>query len=489
VAVRFYRKREAPMIRLSATDALFLYADSEIAPMNMGSVQILKLPDDYKGDFFENYKQFVAERLDYIPKLTMKLVDDGLGLPCLLPCDDVDIDYHVRKTRVKSDREEDLARKLGRLQHRPFDFDKPLFMFYVVEGLKDGRIAIMQKFHHAMADGNTSVKIMTLFSDSGLEHFGGKKPEAEVESPGRLRRMLSGTLEDVRRTAATLSPAIGAASKLFSEDGKKMLSHLKDRPVTIFNKPLSEKRLFATHRWPLEKLTTIRRAAGLTFNEIGLTLLSGALRRYLDERDALPDQSLVCNVPVAIKTETGTTGNAVLAMWVDIGTQLEKRSDRIESINTDVESGKRLLTEVQEAAGAGQGVQLPSLMMRSMGLSLGSGLVNRFNPPPGNIAMSSVPVPAEKITVAGADVEELYGMPMILHGQAVSTTISTYMDDVVVSILCCEEALPDPERLLGYMQQELDEMSAELPAERVRSIKSKGSAKKRKSKVSRVSTG
>jgi WS/DGAT/MGAT family acyltransferase len=478
------------MIRLSATDSLFLYADSKTAPMNMGSVQILKLPGDYEGDFFENYKKFVEERLYYIPKLTMKLVDDGLGLPCLIPSEDVDIDYHVRRTHVKSDDEKELFRKLGRLQHRTFDFDKPLFMFYVVEGLKDGRVAIMQKFHHAMADGNTSVKIMTLFSDGSLEHFGGgSEPEDEVESPGRLRRMLSGGLEDVRRISASLSPVVGAATKFFSEDGKKMLSHLTDRPVTIFNKPLSEKRLFAMHRWSLDKFTTVRRAAGLTFNEIGLTLLSGALRRYLDERDALPDKSLVCNVPVAIKTETGTTGNAVLAMWVDIGTQLEKRSDRIESISADVESGKRLLTEVQEAATAGQGVQLPSLMMRSMGMSLGSSLVNRYNPPPGNVAMSSVPVPAGEITVAGAKAESLYGMPMILHGQAVSTTISTYQDDVVLSILCCEEALPDPERLLAYMEQELDEMSAELKTKRVRGIKSKGTGKKRKSGVSKVSTG
>lgn len=471
------------MIRLSATDALFLYGDSETAPMNMGSVQILKLPEDYKGDFFENYKKFVEERLYYIPKLTMKLVDDGLGLPCLIPCEDVDIDYHVRRTHVRSEDDKELFRKLGRLQHRAFDFDKPLFMFYVVEGLKDGRIAIMQKFHHAMADGKTSVKIMTLFSDGGLERLGGDKPVAEVESPGKLRRMLAGGLEDIRRTAASLSPAVGAASKFFSEDGKKMLSHLTDRPVTIFNKPLSEKRLLAMHRWSLEKFTTVRRAAGLTFNEIGLTLLSGALRRYLDERDALPDESLVCNVPVAIKTETGTTGNAVLAMWVDIGTQLEKRSDRIESISADVESGKRLLTEVQEAAATGQGVQLPSLMMRSMGMSLGSSLINRYNPPPGNVAMSSVPVPAGEITVAGAKAESLYGMPMILHGQAVSTTISTYQDDVVLSILCCENALPDPERLLAYMQQELDEMSAELKSKSVRNIKSKRPAKKRKSKV------
>lgn len=387
------------MIRLSATDALFSYADSETAPMNMGCVQILKLPDDYKGDFFENYKQFVADRLDYIPKLKLKLVDDGLGLPCLLPCDDsdFDIDYHVRRTQVKSEDEKDLFRKLGRLQHRAFDFDKPLFMFYVVEGLKNGRIAIVQKFHHAMADGKTSVKIMTLFSDDGLERLGEDQPALEFdETPGKLRRMLSGGLEDVRRTAASISGIAGAASKLFGEDGKNMLSHLTDRPVTIFNKPLSEKRIFAMHRWPLEQLTTVRRAAGLTFNEIGLTLLSGALRRYLDERDELPDESLVCNVPVAIKTETGTTGNAVLAMWVSIGTQLEKRSDRIELIRSEVESGKRLLTEVQEAAQAGQGVQLPSLMMRSMGFSLGSGLVNRFNPPPGQRRNVERPRPCAK---------------------------------------------------------------------------------------------
>lgn len=468
------------MIRLSATDALFLYADSKTAPMNMGSVQILKLPDDYEGDFFENYKRFVEERLDYIPKLKMKLVDDGLGLPCLISCDDIDIDYHVRRTRVRSDDEKELSRKLGRLQHRAFDFDKPLFMFYVVEGLKDGRIAIMQKFHHAMADGNTSVKIMSLFSDDGLERLGADVPEPEFDSPGRLRRMLSGGLEDIRRIAASLSPVVGTAGKLFSEDGKRMLSHLTDRPVTIFNKPLSEKRLLAMHRWPLDQMTAVRRAAGLTFNEIGLTLLSGALRRYLDERDELPDASLVCNVPVAIKTETGTTGNAVLAMWVDIGTQLEKRSDRIESIRTDVESGKRLLTEVQEAAQAGQGIQLPSLMMRSMGLSLGSSLVNRYNPPPGNVAMSSVPVPAGKVRVAGAEAEALYGMPMVLHGQAVSVTISTYQDDVVLSILCCEEALPDPERLLTYMQDELDSMTAETGKARLREVKSKRPAKKKK---------
>lgn len=72
---------------------------------------------------------------------------------------------------------------------------------------------------------------------------------------------------------------------------------------------------------------------------------------------------------------------------------------------------------------------------------------------------------------------------MVLHGQAVSITYSTYMDDVVLSLLCCEEALPDPGRILALMQEELDEMSAELSTKRVRNIKSKRPAKKRKTKV------
>lgn len=475
------------MTRLSATDALFLYSDSTSAPMNMGSVQILRLPDGYDGDFLEDYRQFVAARLDHVPKLRMRLVDDVMGLPHWLPVEDFDLDYHVRRTRLKAGSEKELARKLGRLQMRLLDPDKPLFMFYVIEGLDDGHIVIFQKFHHALADGKTAVKMMQLFTDQGLEIFGGKPPPLPDDSPGWARRVLSGGLEDIRRTATSITGMLGVARRLLKEDGRDMLSRAVKRPVTIFNKTLSDSRLFAYRKWPLEQHTKVRRAAGLSFNEMGLTLLSGALRRYLDERDALPDETMICNVPVAIRSEGGTSGNAVLAMWVPLGTNLGDRSARIDEIRREVEAGKELMSGVQDVALAGQGIQLPSLFMRSMGLSMSSSLVTKLAPPPGNIAMSSVPVPGERSTVCGAVVESLYGMPMILQGQAVSLTCSTYDDHVVLGLLCCEEALPDPERLLAYMQDEFDAMTEEYGKARLRGVKTKRKAKRKTAKKKKAS--
>ena len=443
------------MSRLTATDAFFAYVDSASAPMNMGSVLMLELPGNYKGDFFDNFRSFIAERIQYLPKLKKRLVVDPVGLPHWLDCEDFDLDYHVRRTSVPSHDDKTLFRKIGRLQHIPFDMDKPLFMFYVIEGLADGRIAVVQKFHHAFADGKTAVRILDLFSDEGLEHARTEQDLEDAVSPGLLARAVSGYVEDVRRTFASLPGIAGAARRMLGEGGKAMLDRVQSRPRTIFNEPLSNRRLFAFRHWPREEMNRVRRAAGLTFNDLGLALLSGALKRYLEELEALPAESLVCNVPVALNVKGSSSGNAVLAIWVPLGTDIEDRVERIRFIKKEADESKQFLTGVLEGASAGQGIQLPAYLIRAAALQSSTEWITRRLPPPGNIALSNVPAPPQTIHVAGAAVESLYGMPMVLQGQAVSTTFSSYDDKVVCSMLCCEHALPDPERIYDYMDDEL----------------------------------
>jgi WS/DGAT/MGAT family acyltransferase len=422
--------------------------------MNMGSVQILKIPEGYKGDFYVNFKRFVEERIDHAPKLKMRLVADSLGLPTWVEYADFNIDDHVRRTRVRSEDEADLHRKLGRLQHAQLDRNKPLFMLYVIEGLKDGRVAIMQKFHHAFADAKTAIHVMNLFTDEGLQQKK-KVSEESKAAPWLLTRWLTGSAEDLRLTVKSMPAAFGAARKMLGEGGKDMLDRLQSRPRTIFNEPLSEERLFALRKWPMKEMTEVRRAAGLTFNDIGLVLFGGALRRYLDELDVLPDASLVCNVPVGLETKDGRGGNAVLAMWIPMGTQLEDREERVELIKSEADACKKYLSAVLEGASIGQGIQLPSFLVRPLALQLGSEWMAKLSPPPGNVAMSNAPAPAKPIYIAGAEVESLYGLPMVLHGQALSLTFTSYAGQVVMGILCCEKALPDPERIYDYMEDEL----------------------------------
>ncbi|TXS95523.1 DUF1298 domain-containing protein [Parahaliea maris] len=439
------------MSRLTATDAMFAYADSPTTPMNMGSVQFLRLPTEDVDAWFETLRSFLVERVSQVPRLSQRLVVDALGLPSWAPVDDIDFDYHIRRTRVRGGSERELARKLGRLQHIPFDFERPLFMFYLIEGLEDGRVVLLHKYHHALADGKTAVRLVDLFSDEGAPWPTGE--EEPFDPPGWLRRNVGGVVEDGKRLLQTAGALAGASRALVKTDSRDMLLKLARRPVTHLNGPLSEERQFVSRCWPVEPLHRVRKALGLTFNDIGLVLFGGALRRYLDELDALPDRSLICNVPVAV-AGSGSGGNSVLSMWVPLGTDIADPQERAAFVQREAIASKAFLQSVVTASAVGSGMRMPSLMVRAMALPLSSGTLAKLNPPPGNVALSNVPTPATPIHVAGALVESNHGMPMLLQGQAVGGTFTSYAGQVVTGLICCARAVPEPERILDYMLEE-----------------------------------
>ncbi|MFV0277152.1 MAG: WS/DGAT domain-containing protein, partial [Parahaliea sp.] len=210
-----------------------------------------------------------------------------------------------------------------------------------------------------------------------------------------------------------------------------------------------------------ERVNAMRKAAGLTFNEAGIAMLSGALRRYLDELDQLPEQSLVANVPVALAS-SGDGGNAVLTMWVPMGTELEDPVERTAFVHEESTRAKQVLQQLVDSASVGQGIRLPSFMVRGMALSLSSAQMAKLNPPPGNVALSNVPSSATPIHVAGALVESVHGLSMLLQGQGMSTTFTSYAGQVVLGAICCAEAVPDPWRILDYMMDEVEVIQGAL---------------------------
>ena len=208
-------------------------------------------------------------------------------------------------------------------------------------------------------------------------------------------------------------------------------------------------------------------------------MLGGALQRYLDEVDELPKESLFCNVPVALQSTTAkkSTGNAVLAIAIPMGTHLEDPKERIEYVKTEAAAMKGLISGIADAAAAGKGIQLPSYLIKPMGKFTGSAWLSKRIPPAANISMSNVPAPEKPIHVAGWEVESLFGLPMVMHGLTVSSTFSSYAGKVVCSIFCCAEALPDPGRILDYMGKELDQIIAQ------QSVPSKKTARGERKKI------
>ncbi|MFV0278399.1 MAG: wax ester/triacylglycerol synthase domain-containing protein, partial [Parahaliea sp.] len=237
------------MSRLTATDALFAYADTPTTPMNMGSVQYLCLPEGGVDEYFERLKAFLIERCELVPKLRQRLEMNTVGLPVWETVDSVDYDYHIRRTRVRSGTDLEVGSKIGRLQHQPFDMSRPLFMFYLIEGLGEGRAILLQKFHHAMADGKTAMRLMDIFSDEGNIEAG--EEPVDYHTSGWLSRSVGGAVEDTKRFWQSLGGLAGTGKALLGSESREMLNKLSKRPVTPLNRQLSDKRLFAARVMPL----------------------------------------------------------------------------------------------------------------------------------------------------------------------------------------------------------------------------------------------
>jgi diacylglycerol O-acyltransferase len=142
--------------QLGGTDANFLYMETPETPMHVGSLYLYELPPGYGGDFYDNFKAHIANRMHLFPILTRKLTQlpFDIDAPLWVADDDIDLDYHIRRDTVpKPGRFDQLEELAGRLHSNLLDRSRPLWEIYIIDGLADGRVAEYAKFHHAGFDG------------------------------------------------------------------------------------------------------------------------------------------------------------------------------------------------------------------------------------------------------------------------------------------------------------------------------------------------
>jgi len=142
--------------KLSSMDASFLYLETPEMPMHVGSMAIFRLPDDYKGDFFEDFKAMIASRLHVAPILKARLEKAPLDIdhPSWVEDDQFDIDRHIFRGSLPAPHDRaTLERIVGWMHAKLLNRARPLWEFYVFEGMKDSEIGLYSKMHHACIDG------------------------------------------------------------------------------------------------------------------------------------------------------------------------------------------------------------------------------------------------------------------------------------------------------------------------------------------------
>src|SRR3954453_22511181 len=164
--------------RLSAVDASFLYLEQARTPMHVGAVGIFRAPEG--GFDYERLVEMVERRLVAVPRYRQKVrhVPGELARPVWVDDAGFDVAFHVRRSALpRPGTSAQLTELVARLMSRPLDPDRPLWEMYVVEGLADGRFAVITKTHQAMVDGVTTIDIGQVLLDDTPD---------PVEPPDRL---------------------------------------------------------------------------------------------------------------------------------------------------------------------------------------------------------------------------------------------------------------------------------------------------------------
>ncbi|MDT5210370.1 MAG: diacylglycerol O-acyltransferase / wax synthase, partial [Mycobacterium sp.] len=292
----------ATVKRLSPQDLLFLYGETPSSMMHVAVLMPFTPPADspasYLRQMFEN-----TRHLDVVAPWNLKLSHPRMLYrpdQSWVVDDNLDIDYHVRRSALASPGDErELGILVSRLHSHPIDFTRPPWELHFIEGLEGGRFAIYMKIHHSLVDGYTGTKILErsmstdptrrdqpLFFNVGPP----TKPRDGAQAPSRNPIMsLLGGVVDGTKSVLNVGKAL-YNTQIRSDDDYGHITNSLQAPHSILNGHISRNRRFATQVYPLERLKTIGAKHGATVNDVALTIIGGGLRAFLDGLGELPEK-------------------------------------------------------------------------------------------------------------------------------------------------------------------------------------------------------
>lgn len=462
------------MERLSGIDAAFTYLETPNAHMHVAMTAILDTETMPGGYSFEAIRQLVLERMHLVAPFRRRLVNVPFNLnhPIWIEDPDFDIDFHVHRVDAPAPGgRRELAELAARIASVPLDRRRPLWEIWVIEGLKHDRIGVVTKVHHSAVDGASGTEIMTTLYDMVAEGADVTPPEPhepehipnEWELIGyamssRLKRWMDMPAL-LGRTVGNLSNVV---SSRLSDDPAPHGALPLTAPPTPFNSAISPHRLVAFARVPLAGVKEIKEAFGVKVNDVVLAIMSGTLRKYLDDRGDLPEDSLVACIPVSVRTEEekGSANNRVSAMFAHLATQEPDPSERLRLIAESTRGAKeehnalgaRLMTDWGEYA-APRTFHLASRLYSQIGMA-------NMHRPIHNLVISNVPGPSFPLYFAGAKLIAAYPMGPIMEGAGINVTVLSYEDNIDVGFMVDRELTPDVWDLAAAVEAAYDELLA-----------------------------
>ena len=441
--------------RLTALDNSFLVLEQPNAYMHVASTAIFEaapLRREDGGIDADSIKRAIAASLPSIPRYRQKLAYVPIERrPVWVDDDRFHIDYHIRHTSLpRPGTGEQLRRLAARIMQQHLDRGRPLWEMWIVEGLEGDRFALISKVHHCMIDGIAGVDLMTILLRPA--------PDREIpEAPSFIPRPAPSRVELLRdelwrRVRLPLDAVRDIRSFVReAEDARRELlvrvravretlgSTLRVPSGTPLNREIGPHRRFDWLSMELSKVKEVRRQLGGSLNDVVLTIVTGAVRKFLQRRQVNPagiDFRVLTPVSVRTGDERGTLGNRVSAWLVDLPVgesdpreQFARISKRTAELKQSKQAiGAEILTQAAEWT--------PSTL-----LALGARNVTRLLP--FNMVVTNVPGPQFPVYMLGARQLEIYPHVPLVDNLGLGVALLSYDGKLGWGINSDYDLIPD----------------------------------------------
>ena len=441
------------MDRMSPTDAGFYYAESEDTPLHVGSVCVFDGPAPTYGDLV----RLLLGKLPLVPRYRQRVrrVPMDLGLPLWVDDPHFQILYHVRHTAVPSPGSEEQLRNLaGRVLGQRLDLSKPLWELWLVEGLADGRWALISKVHHCMVDGVAGTDLMQLMFDLAPDAVPAEPEDWTPERGPSSIGVVAGAVQDAfthplrELTRLTGGSGIKGAGRGAVRAGRSlatgmptMARRLGTPTARSLNGPIGPHRRWAWADAELEDLRRTRKALGGTVNDVVLTAITRGFRDLLEQRGALREGLVVRSmVPVSVRRgdQRGQLDNQISPVFVDLPVGEPDPVARLASVREQMDRHKRQMQAADARSIIAMGDYVaPTLLSLGVRAALAAGHMWY------QAITTNVPGPRVPLFVLGRRMRSAHAYVPIAGGTRVSIGIFSYLSSMTFGINADFDAFPD----------------------------------------------
>ena len=451
---------------LTARDAWFLYAERPETPLDLGTVYVFEDGSRVPGGRgAAGVEETVRERIHLVPRYRQRIhrVPLNIAHPVWVDDPNFDLGQHIRREVLPAPGDgAQLRRLVMRILARPLDMRRPLWEMTVITGLRGGKVVIVNRAHHAMVDGVSSVDILTLLLDPTPEGYT-PEPPAEPWQPRPAPsnwQLIRPVLWDVRAATKgerSIAPAFWKTwslpwSGLWRLGGKMATP----RPDLFFNKKIGPQRTGRGLKVPLAAFKALKDHYGCTVNDAVLAVVSDGLHRWFVARgERVPDKVRVfCPVSVRGDQGRGRPGNQISGMVLELPTGDLPMEERLRRINVTTGDLKRTRQAVAADTLAGLADWAPPTLLVLAGRLMS-------NPQAGaNINVTNIPGPQFPLYSGGAELLEVWPFAPLYPAMGLGLAIVSYNGDAYFGLTADPGLVPDVEAFTNDLRQAADECAA-----------------------------